>query len=52
MEENKEKQIDDAVASIFMNADFSESIFDEDNMSTRTKSTEEEGDTCKFPCLI
>ena len=42
MEENKEKQIDDAVASIFMNPDFSESGPGADEENTRTKSTEEE----------
>ena len=38
MEENKEKQIDDAVASIFMNPDFSESGPGVDEENTRTKS--------------
>lgn len=42
MEKNNEKQIDDAVASIFMNPDFSESGPGIDEESTRTKFTEKE----------
>ena len=38
MEKNNEKQIDDAVASIFMNPDFSESGPGVDEENTRTKS--------------